>query len=257
VILRVINGITGLLIAGAGIVALSLGLVATQLGSAQVDERHFPETGHTVKGQFWRYWQEHGGLPQQGYPISEEFTEVSDLNGQPYTVQYFERAVFEKHPENAPPFDVLLSQLGTFQYRAKYGDGGAPNQTASTQNPRVFPETGFAVGGAFLDYWLKNGGLPQQGYPISNEFTEVSDLNGQTYTVQYFERAVFELHPENAPPFNVLLSQLGTFQYRAKYHKNGTPVTNIPAPVPTNTRLVPLPSPESTSIPVPVATTQP
>jgi hypothetical protein len=29
--------------------------------------------------------------------------------------------VFEWHPENAPPYDVLLSQLGTFQYKLKYG----------------------------------------------------------------------------------------------------------------------------------------
>ena len=36
-------------------------------------------------------------------------------------VQYFERAVMEYHPENRPPYDVLLSQLGTFQYREKYG----------------------------------------------------------------------------------------------------------------------------------------
>ena len=34
----------------------------------------------------------------------------------------------------------------------------------------------------------------------------MSDLDGKSYTVQYFERAVFELHPENQPPFNVLLS---------------------------------------------------
>src|SRR5215210_1791944 len=80
----------------------------------------FAQTGHKVCGKFLSYWQQHGGLAQQGYPISEEFTEVSQLNGKPYLVQYFERAVFEYHPENRPPYDVLLSQLGTFQFRAKY-----------------------------------------------------------------------------------------------------------------------------------------
>jgi Lamin Tail Domain len=184
--------------------------------------RYFPETSHTVKGDFWKYWQEHGGLPQQGYPLSEEFAEISDLNGQTYTVQYFERAVFEKHPEFPPPNDVLLSQLGTFQYKAKYGDAGAPNQQPHTQDGVPFPETGYYVGGLFLDYWKTHGGLAQQGYPISNEFTEISDLNGQPYTVQYFERAVFELHPENPSPHNVLLSQLGTFQLKKKY-PNGPP----------------------------------
>ena len=46
--------------------------------------------------------------------------ETSDLNGKPYTVQYFERAVFEMHPENQPPNDVLLSQLGTYLGKANY-----------------------------------------------------------------------------------------------------------------------------------------
>jgi hypothetical protein len=73
------------------------------------------------------------------------------------------------------------------------------------------------VCGRFLQYWLRNGGLAQQGFPITDPFTERSDLDGKEYTVQYFERAVFEQHPENQPPFDVLLSQLGTFQYRVKY----------------------------------------
>jgi hypothetical protein len=92
--------------------------------SAQVQTSHtFPETGKTVSGRFWEYWQANGGLAQQGYPISDEFQEVSDLDGKTYTVQYFERAVFEAHPENAPPYDVLLSQLGTFRYQEKYPGG--------------------------------------------------------------------------------------------------------------------------------------
>jgi predicted metalloprotease len=70
-----------------------------------------------------QYWRTHGGLPQQGFPISDPFVEVSELNGQPYLVQYFERAVFEYHPENRPPHDVLLSQLGTFRLQAAYPNG--------------------------------------------------------------------------------------------------------------------------------------
>jgi hypothetical protein len=73
------------------------------------------------------------------------------------------------------------------------------------------------VSGLFLDYWDNNGGLVQQGYPISNLLGELSDLNGKPYTVQYFERAVFEYHPENQSPYDALLSQLGTFQYKQKY----------------------------------------
>lgn len=107
------------------------------------------------------------------------------------------------------------------------GPGQAAQQTAS--RCQTFPETGKTVCGRFLEYWRQNGGLPQQGYPLTDTFTEVSDLDGKPYTVQYFERAVFELHPENRPPHDVLLSQLGTFRYRDKY-PNGAP-----APQPTST----------------------
>lgn len=201
------------------ILAMSLARIAYSSSQAQSGSSHyFPETKHTVKGTFWVYWQGHGGLAQQGYPLSEEFSEVSDLDGKTYRVQYFERAVFEAHPENKAPYDVLLSQLGTFQYRAKYGVGGAPGQQANVEPGSVlFNETGHRAGGKFLEYWKAHGGLAQQGFPISDEFTEVSDLDGKSYNVQYFERAVFEMHPENKPPYDVLLSQLGTFQLKAKY----------------------------------------
>lgn len=112
------------------------------LAQAQGDCRTFTETGKTVCGQFLTYWEEHGGLAQQGLPISGEFVEVSDLNGQPYTVQYFERAVFEKHPEFAPPNDILLSQLGTFQFQRKYPNGEPPSgQVPPTFTPVPPPPT--------------------------------------------------------------------------------------------------------------------
>jgi pimeloyl-ACP methyl ester carboxylesterase len=191
--------------------------------------RTFSETGKTVTGIFLDYWDKNGGLAQQGFPISGVMSELSDLDGKTYTVQYFERAVFEHHPENQPPHNVLLSQLGTFQHRQKYPNAAPDQQPNSTQGSTLFQETGKRVGGKFLDYWKSHGGLAQQGFPISEEFSEKSDLDGKTYTVQYFERAVFEMHPENAPPFDVLLSQLGTFQYRAKYAAGSATATPAPA----------------------------
>jgi hypothetical protein len=177
----------------------------------------FKETGKTVCGKFLAYWNSHGGLAQQGFPISGEIQEKSDTDGKTYAVQYFERAVFEAHPENQAPNDVLLSLLGNFLYRQKY-PSGAPAQAPNTAAGSVlFKETGKRLGGKFLAYWNSHGGLAQQGFPISDEFKEKSALDGKTYTVQYFERAVFEMHPENQPPFDVLLSQLGTFRYKDKY----------------------------------------
>jgi glucose/arabinose dehydrogenase len=179
----------------------------------------FPETGEVVSGIFLDYWRQNGDVARQGYPISGPMTEVSELNGESYAVQYFERSVFEYHPEiEDPRYKVLLSQLGTFQYKKKYPDG-APNQKPNTEAGSVlFKETGKRVGGKFLQYWNEQGGLTQLGYPISDEFTEVSDLNGKPYLVQYFERAVFEYHPKKeGTPYEVLLSQLGTFEYKWKY----------------------------------------
>ncbi|HMA34072.1 MAG TPA: alkaline phosphatase family protein [Chloroflexia bacterium] len=196
-------------------------LVPRLVQGADATSRTFPETHQTVSGDFLSYWDNHGGLAQQGYPISPELQESSPTDGKIYTMQYFERAVFERHPENAPPFTVLLSLLGTFRYQQQYPHG-APGQTPNTAPGSVlFAETGHRLGGLFLDYWRSHGGLAQQGYPISDEFTETSALNGQPYRVQYFQRAVFEYHPENQPPYQVLLSQLGTFRYREKYPSGG------------------------------------
>jgi hypothetical protein len=204
-----------------GGVVLALLLIATALplaaAQAQDGSRTFPETGKTLSGPFLQYWNSNGGLAQQGFPISEVLQETSATDGKIYTVQYMERAVFELHPENQPPYNVLLSLLGVYRYQQKYPQG-APGQVPNTEpGSRLFPETGKRVGGLFLQYWQRNGGLAQQGFPISDEFEEVSELDGRTYKVQYFERAVFEYHPENQPPYNVLLSQLGTFRQRDRY----------------------------------------
>lgn len=71
-----------------------------------------------------------------------------------------------------------------------------------------FPETSHTLRGTFLAYWKANGGLPVFGFPLSEEFLE-RGADGREYTVQYFERNRFELHPENAPPYNVQLGRLG------------------------------------------------
>lgn len=191
--------------------------------SAQGNSRTFPETGKTVRNQFLTYWNNNGGLAQQGLPISEEIQEKSDTDGKTYTVQYFERATFELHPELTTANKVLLSLLGNFRWQQKYA-GGAPGQQPNTTAGSVgYPQTGKRLGGKFKQYWDTHGGLAQQGYPISDEFNEVSDLDGKSYRVQYFERAVFEYHPENAgTQYEVLLSQLGTFRYKQKY-QGGAP----------------------------------
>jgi hypothetical protein len=174
---------------------------------------------------------------QQGLPLSPEFSETDPATGQGYTVQYFERARFEHHPENAgTPYIVLLGQVGREQFEAKYPKG-TPGRGAS--GGVCFPETGYCVRGAFYDYWREHGALAQQGYPISPEFDEVSPYDGQSYRVQYFERARFEYHPENAAPNDILLGQLGREQFDARY-PGGAPSSALGrgAATPTRDRLL-------------------
>jgi uncharacterized protein YkwD len=203
------------------VLALILSIAPGTPASAQVAERCFPETGLCVSGRFLEYWEANGGLPQQGFPITGVIEERSIFDGKLYRVQYFERARFEEHPQNAAPYDVLLGLLGVEQFEAKYA-GGQPSADGAF-GPNVecapFPETGKTVCGPFLTYWRANGGLAQQGMPISDLFTETNPTDGQRYLTQYFERARFEYHPENAEPHRVLLGLLGREQYRGNAHQ--------------------------------------
>jgi hypothetical protein len=186
--------------------------------------RTFAETGETVHGVFMDYWDRNGGLSRQGYPISPVMQRSE--GGETFLVQYFERAVFEWHTQYAgSPYEILLELVGSELYHGKYevshGPAGVPGQKANTTNSLPFPETGKTLGGAFRTYWEANGGRPQFGVPISDEFQEVSELDGKVYTVQFFERSAFEYHPEHAgTPFEILLSQLGTYTYNHRFPRS-------------------------------------
>ncbi len=163
-------------------------------------ERCFAETGFCLRGRFLAYWDTHGGLSINGFPLSEEFSEVLE-DGQPYVVQYFERTRLEYHPEATDAqFEVLLGQFGR---RIR------PAEAAGMPNPMMvwFPETQHNVPNDFYGYWSAHGGLTQFGYPIGEPFMQV--LDGKAYQVQYFERARLEAHPENPPPYDILLGQFG------------------------------------------------
>ena len=207
--------ITGLFVAGAN---------ATRSLAAEDGCQSFSETGFKLCGKFLDYWNTHGGLTQQGYPISEVFEEQNAAppagDGKVHRVQYLQRARFEEHLENAAPYDVLLGLLGSEQFGAKYS-AGTPSPIVSTDNCQTFSDTGFQACGRFLDYWNTHGGLTQQGYPISGVFVEQNAPppagDGKPHRVQYFQRGRFEEHLENAAPYDVLLGLLGAEQYGNKY----------------------------------------
>lgn len=165
---------------------------------------YFPQTGHNIGLKIKKFFDAHGGLEVFGLPL----TEVVEEGG--LRVQYFERARFELHPELSLELNVLLSPLGR-----QFAEGRTEPEfqwLAASPSPDLsfFPESGHTLGGAFRYFWESRGGLPVFGYPISEELREVSPADGQSYLVQYFERARFEYHPENVgTPHEVMLSQLG------------------------------------------------
>ena len=87
-------------------------------------------------------------------------------------------------------------------YRA--GEPNVPGvPVGEDPNARMFPETGKWVINDFLHFWSERGGLAVFGYPLTGQFQE------GWLQVQYFERAVFEWHPENDDPWKVLLRRVG------------------------------------------------
>jgi hypothetical protein len=153
---------------------------------------YFPSTGHHVSNRsgFLDFWRSNGQMAL-GYPLTEEI----DENGR--IVQYFERARLEYHPELVgTPFQVQLGLIGS------EATAGRVFETAEAMpNARYFPETQHNLYGKFLLYWEKRGGVARFGLPISEEFDEVSPMDGQVRRTQYFERARFEYHPEDMESF--------------------------------------------------------
>jgi hypothetical protein len=193
----------------------------TPLPPGWIPPIYFPETGHDIRDEFRDYWKRFGGLLIFGYPITQPRME----NGR--KVQYFERARFEYHAENGllPGFKEL-DQAGRLRLVVQLTRYGAPLAAArqfpagtppGTPDIAWFPETQHTLRGVFKRFWEEHAGLTNFGYPLSEEVQEVSVLDNRPYTVQYFERARLEYHPEHAgTPFEVLLGQLGTEDMRAR-----------------------------------------
>src|SRR4051812_22405976 len=98
---------------------------------------------------------------------------------------------------------------------------GMPVRVAHAQEDGyTSAQTGKTVRGKFLErYWAGSDWATRYGLPVSDAMQERSETDGKVYTVQYFEWVTFELHPENAAPYDVLFSLLGVFEYNRKYPK--------------------------------------
>jgi ABC-type transport system substrate-binding protein len=215
----------------AGVLCISsLGYLPSE-AHAQDQDRTRNINGFEVSGRFLDVWSQPGSdrdsFYVNGLPITQRRPEISLTDGKVYDSQWFERASYEYHPENKAPYDVMLGLLGS---RLAEGRGAvdpssgklrdtadAPflgvDQPAGGSANLWFPETRHTLSGKFLDTWNHYGGLQQFGFPLSEPFEEQSSTDGKLYTVQYFERNRFELHPDQGPPYDVQLGLLGVQQY--------------------------------------------
>jgi glucose/arabinose dehydrogenase len=183
----------------------------------------FPETGYRLDGRFAQFWSQNGGLAVFGLPISDQRPERGSEGV--FTVQWLERERFELHPENTPPYDVLLGRLGAEALERQGRDWRSTPAEQPQTGCLFFAETNRNLCEPFLSTWRSNGlefdgvrgtsyaeSLALFGLPLTPAQVE-TNADGFTVLTQWFERARFEYLPDNPPPFRVLLGRLGAEVY--------------------------------------------
>ncbi len=156
----------------ASIIILTVLLASWGIVQAQsADVKFFPETGHNVRGEFFKfYFNTRDPNLVYGYPITEQFT---SRDGK--TVQYFQRARFELTASGT----IALTPIGHALHQ--------PATPLDARNPFACESfAGIPVCYAFLDFYKENGGTAQFGNPVAP-----AEQQGSLF-VQYFEYSRFE-----------------------------------------------------------------
>jgi hypothetical protein len=182
------------------VVIVAASFMSTGVTSAQdASQRYFQETGHWVSGDFLAsYLSIDDPALIFGFPITEAFQ--SPVTG--LLIQYFERAVFELHPENPPELRVAWKLIGSLSHQS----GAVQVEIRDNFSAcKTFDEsiTPFQVCYSFLTFFNENGGIAQFGYPISNAEYRNDRI------VQWFQRARFEWYPDLEDGKEVVLADLG------------------------------------------------
>lgn len=175
--------------------------------SVRSDLHYFPQTGYVVGYAFLNFWNANGGVTIFGYPLTNEYLDpASNLS-----VQFFERSRFEYHPENKGSSAIVqLTTVGRIVTAGRTDPAFSPQPLVPAGTDRsYYVQTQHAVQGLFKQYFDRNGGTAIFGFPISEELVEPNPTDGVAYTVQWFERARFEFHPENGDGTAIVLGQLG------------------------------------------------
>lgn len=199
----------------------SIHILPAEEFSAGRHARYITDAGHWVTFDFLTFWDTHGGREAFGAPLTEPRPTGDPLDQQPeHAAQWFEHGRMELHPENAGTvYAVQLGRLGA-ELLASQGRDWQSFPTASPDAAHYYPQTGHAIAPEFWGYWSSHGlefGVPGVawdeslalfGYPISGPLLE-TNADGDEVLTQYFERAVFEYHPDNPSEWQVLLRRLG------------------------------------------------
>ena len=255
--------------------------VSPRAGASPSQSRCFPadpDIQDCWEGRFLEYWEENGGLPVFGYPITPRF--VASTRDGTVLGQMAERARLEYHPENTPPYDILLGRLGEDLLVQQGRDW--------RQEPRGVPQEGcwFAVetrhavcdqapGLGFLSFYRSHGlelgdpgvshreSLALFGLPLTEPQIEINAA-GDSVLTQWFERARFEWHPDKPDAYKVLLGLLGRESWGAlprplESGKPAPPAIGRPAPQapPSPTAAPEAPAPPARSAPAPAPTPMP
>jgi len=151
------------------------------------------DPGQPIGGDFAQLYASLGGtalrpladaLAVYGTPLGPIVQELAGDCRTITSVLYTERQRLELHPELDWPYRVSGSQIGALLYQQKYSR--APQRRTNLDGDAITNEH-------FKAFFQAYGGLPAFGYPISPVLDETDA--GQPKTVQYFERARFELAP--------------------------------------------------------------
>jgi hypothetical protein len=179
---------------------LLLGLPAAPT-AAQTSERCFTETGYCIDGPIRASWEQNGGLPVFGFPITPQ--RVETVEGRTVQVQWFERDRLEIQADGTVTAGRLGARYLELQDRSWFT---LPQVDSAPPGCRYFAETRHSLCEPFLSYWEQNGGLESFGLPISEAMDEQLPQNmPNMHYVQYFERRRMEYgaapdDPNYVPP---------------------------------------------------------
>lgn len=156
-------------------------------------------TGLAVAPEFEAFYNQNGGAPVFGFPISDPF--VDPESGR--LTQFFQHLNLEI--DQAAQV-VTVSPIGNLF--APPVPQQNPAQISGNSPQRSFPETGHTIQDEFLTFYEAHGDLTVFGPPI----TPLLDEGGKL--VQYFQNSQLVWNPNAPPEFRVEIASLGSAYFR-------------------------------------------